>query len=366
MLKRQTKPEEEISLKEVLDKIGIVWRYLLSKWLVILLVGLIGAGIGFTYALLQPVRYISKLSFVVEDTKASGGGLAALAGQFGFDMGGGSGGGIFAGDNILLFLRSESLCRETFLTNYDSAGKITLADKYIQVNGWSEKWSKDKEVGRAISFAKYKDGNFPRQEDSLMQLVVKELLAKELTVGKPDKKASFIEVSVATRDELLSKFFGERLVKIATDRYVDSKTKVKALNVERLQKRADSLGALVNSRTYSAAAAQQSLVDINPGLRMAPVTTEITTREKTIAATVFGEVIKNLEVAKVALSQETPVIQMVDQSSLPLERNKAKRLISMIGGGAMAGFFCIAFLLLRRWWKKQINTPEKETTAVSA
>lgn len=344
--------DEEISLQELINKIRQIWSYLLKKWIVILIAGIVGASMGLTYAWLQPVKYVSRLSFVVEESKGGVGGLASLAGQFGFDMGGSAGGGVFSGDNILLFLKSESLCRETLLTNYDSTGNEILADKYAEANELKAAWMKNKKIGQ-INFARYRDGNFPRLEDSLMQMITNRILKKDLGVGKPDKKASFIEVRVTMRDELLSKYFGGRLVKIATDRYVESKTKLKSLNVAKLQRRADSLGTLLNSRTYSAAVNQQSLIDLNPALRMAPVAAEITTRDKTMIATIFAEVVKNLEIAKVALSQETPTIEIVDRSSLPLREEKASKPVSVIAGGLVGGLLCIVFFLLKRWWKIQ-------------
>ena len=84
---------DEISIKELIQKMKSLWKFLFSKWLVISLFGILGAAIGFGYAFLQPIKYTSKLSFVVEDGKSGGGGLASLAGQFGFDLGGGGGGG---------------------------------------------------------------------------------------------------------------------------------------------------------------------------------------------------------------------------------------------------------------------------------
>ncbi len=337
--------DDEVSLKELVDKIRELWNYLIKKWVVILIAGIIGGVIGLTYAWLQPVKYVSRLSFVVEESKAGVGGLAAIAGQFGFDISGGAGGGVFAGDNILLFLKSESLCRETLITNYDSAGKQTLADRYAEASDLKKSWSK--KISN-INFAQYRNGNFPRQEDSLLQIMIKQILKKDLEVGKPDKKASFIEVKTTMNDELLSKYFSERLVKNATDRYVESKIKVKALNVAKLQHRADSLGALLNNRTYSAAAMQQSLVDVNPALRMAPVAAEITSRDKTMIATIFAEVVKNLEISKVALSQETPAIQMVDSPVLPLKKEiKSLVLYSLLAAIILIGLTVI-YLIVKK------------------
>jgi hypothetical protein len=344
---------DEISIKELIQKIQSLWKFLFSKWLVIVLSGVIGAVIGLGYAFLQPVKYTSKLSFVVEDGKSGGGGLASLAGQFGFDLGGAGGGGVFSGDNILLFLKSEGLVRETLLTSYDEGGKTTLADRYAEVSKLKEGWVKNPQIG-LIKFADFVTKAMPRKEDSLMQAIVKGIILSELSVAKPDKKASFIEVKVSSKDELFAKLFTERLVRVATDRYIESKTKTKALNIAKLQYKADSLASLLNNKTFAAAVSQQSLVDANPALRTAPIASEISSREKTMAATIFAEVVKNLEISKTILNQETPIIQMVDQSTLPLPKEKVSKLKSLIAGGFLAAFFIILFLLGNKWLRSQL------------
>ncbi|MFT3844277.1 MAG: hypothetical protein QM725_04435 [Lacibacter sp.] len=355
MSQEQVKSRDEISLKEVIVILRGIWKYFVKKWHVVLLGVAIGISGGFTFSWLTPAKYVSRLSFVVEENKSGVNGLSALAGQFGFDLGMGTSGGFFSGNNVLLFLKSENLCRETLLTNYDSSGNILLADKFAEVTDLKNKWLHNKKIGKEITFAKYKDGNFPRQEDSLLQLMIKQLIKKDLLVEKPDDKASFIEVTTTTRDELLSKYFSERLVKIATDRYVETKTKVKALNVAKLQRRADSLGALLNNKTYSAASTQQMLVDVNPALRTAPVAAEITARDKTMIATIFAEVVKNLEIAKVALSQETPVVQIIDQSYLPLKKEKYGFVICGLAGALIGVVLFSLYLLLKYWWKNHIS-----------
>lgn len=339
----------EITIIELIQKIQSIVRFLWIKWLLILFAGLLGGTIGLAYAFFQPVRYISKISFVVEENKGGAGGLASLAGQFGFDLGGASGAGVFSGDNVLLFLKSESLCRETLFSSYDSTGK-TLADRYAEVTKLKENWEKEIKIG-TVAFSNFLDQTLPRKEDSLMQLIVSSILKNDLAVVKPDKKASFVEVKTTMQDELLSKLFSERLVKIATDGYVESKTRTKALNVAKLQRKADSLAALLNDKTYVAAALQQNLVDVNPALRTAPIVAEISSREKTMAATVFAEVVKNLEISKTMLSQETPVIQVVDQSSFPLEKERVGKLTSLLAGGFLVAFLVILFLLVRRWYQ---------------
>lgn len=344
---------DEISIAELIHKFKEIWSYLLTQWVKISLVGVLGGLIGLGYAWKQPIKYVSKLTFVLEDGKGGGGGVASLAGQFGFDVGGAGGGSVFSGDNILLFLKSESLIKETLFSPYDEKGKSTLADKYAEANELKVAWSKNEKIGD-VNFSRMSFKNLTRKEDSLIKAITGSILGNDLTVSRPDKKASFIEVKTSMRDESLSKIFAERLVDIATKRYIASKTKTKVANVQKLQSKADSLVALLNNRTYTAASSQQQLVDINPALRTAPIAAEISAREKTIAATFYAEVVKNLELSKTILNQETPVIEMVDQSSLPLEKVKVSKSKSLIFGGLLAGFMMAGYLLVSRWIRAQL------------
>jgi hypothetical protein len=344
--------EDEISVKELAQEISAIWKYLRGHWLRIAVLGFLGAIIGFYAAWVKPVKYVGSIRFVAEESKAVGGGLASLAGQFGLDLGGASGGGFFSGENMLLFLKSKSLVRQTLLTSLEGDETTTLADRYAEVYGLKKNWVENPNIG-SVNFSSHRNLNFSRKEDSLLQVVVSSVI-KDLEVIRPEKKATFVEVTVKTIDEMFSKLFVERLVTACTNRYIQSKTSLKAANVALLQKRADSLGALLNNTTYRAAVSQQALVDINPALKTALVTSEISSREKMMLATIFGEVVKNLELAKFTLSQETPVIQIVDASYLPLTKEEPSNFRWMLIGGFIAGFLAIAFLLFVRWWQKVI------------
>jgi hypothetical protein len=340
------------SIRELIGQLFSSIRFLLQNWKKLFFVGVFGGVIGFLYAWLIPVKYVSKIAFVVEESKSGLGSLAGLAGQFGLDLGGSSGGSFFSGDNVILFLRSESLCRETLLTPYNNDSSKTLADKYAEVTGLKKKWAKKKEVGE-ISFAKYKNGVLPRLEDSLIQILInKEILEHDLFVSKPDKKSSFLYLYSSMRDEKLSYLFSERLLNIAAQKYIQSKTKYKVANLASLQRRADSLSAVLNAKTFVAASSQQSLVDVNPAFRTATISSEISAREKSMVATIFAEVVKNLEISKTILSQETPLIEIVDKSTLPLQKERKGKIVHLVLGGLLFMFIFSLFLLMKRWVTK--------------
>jgi hypothetical protein len=342
---------EEFSVPDLLIIIKKGLVFIRSKIIRIIAVGILGALIGFIYAYITPLNYLSKVVFVVQENRSSGSSVSSLVGQFGLDISGGGGGDVFAGDNILLFLKSESLCRETMLSSYDDNNSVTLADKYAECYGFTKKWSKQKSIGY-VSFSNLKDGIIPRLEDSLLQVIVnKHFLKFNFNVSKPDRKASFIQIAVTTRNEKLSYLISKRLVEIATQKYIDSKIRLKLVNVTILQKRADSLAALLNDKITKVSASQQNLIDVNPAIKAVAIPTEISTRDKSMIATIFAEVVKNLEIAKTILSQETPSIQIVDKSTFPLEKIQPSKVSYMLIWGFVFVFFYLFYIIALKWIK---------------
>lgn len=317
-------------VKDVLGRLR--WALQQRNWLLLALVA--GALAGTGYAWMKKTTYTARLTFVVEDAKSSGGSLiSALAGQFGLDVGGMAGGnGVLAGDNVLELLKSHSLLKKTLLTPAMD-GNLSLADQYAAVYGLKEKWRAS--LGKEIKFLPGSD-TADRVTDSLLQTIIRRLLEKEMTISKTDKKLGFFELQATTRNEWLSQQICERLLKVTTDFYIDTKTKRLKANIERLQKRADSLGIVLDRKTYATAEANQLLLDANPAYASPQVDAEINTRNKYLQATVFAEIVKNLEISKTALIQETPTVQVVDRPELPLKKHEWKWWEGLLLGGVIA------------------------------
>ena len=341
--------EEDFSFKKLFQKWINDFVYALQFWRILLFAGLIGGLISLSYALMRPSTFTARLTFVVEESKAGGGSLAsALSGQFGFDIGGLSGSnGVLAGDNVLELLKSYSLIKKTLVSAYNDSGSFSLADQYATIYGWKEKWKNSSKVGREINFV----GNqkqFSRLEDSLLQLITKQIAEEELSISKPDKKLGFFEILITTRDEKFSQLFSERILKFATDFYVETKTRRLRGNVDRLERRADSLGLLLNRKTYSAADANLMLLDGNPAFASPSVSAEISSRDKAMQGIIYSEIVKNLEISKTALIQETPTVQIVDSPEMPLKKNKISKLISTGLGFILASIITGLFIISKK------------------
>jgi len=345
-------PNEEISLKELVGKVQVWGKYLLRQWKPILLMGLLGAGLGFAYALSKKKQYVAEITFVLEESKSSQlGAYAGIASQFGIDLGGSSGSGVFSGDNILAFLKSRLMIEKTLLSPVNFKNKtISLADAFVEVYGLKDKWQ-EKEALKNIQFPfNVAREKFSLVQDSLLATIYTDIADKNLLVEKPDKKLNFIAVKCKSPDEDFSKAFSERLVKEATDFYVETKTKRSKVNVDKLQVKADSLEHLLNQKTYSVAASQD--LNLNPARSVAKVSTQVAARDQMVLQTMYGEVVKNLELSRMSMAQETPIIQIIDSPILPLKKEKVSKLKSLVLGGLLGGFLTCFFLVFRRVFRQ--------------
>jgi hypothetical protein len=337
----------------------------------VLMVVLIGAALGLVYSIFKPVRYKAEITFSVEDSKSIGGGLlSSLGGSIGMDIGSltGAGNGVLSGDNVLSLLKSKSMMAEclksaypvTNNTSLTSTNNIvskdsnqqaaitnyTIADRYADVYGLRAKWASNQKIGRAIYFGQ-PDQNV-RLQDSLLKTIIKRIEEKELSVVKPDKKLSFFNIAINSKDELMSLLITQRIIKIATDFYVNAKVGRLKNNIERLEKRTDSISRLLNQQTYSATEDARLLLNVNPADINAPVYSEISQRDKMVLTTIYAELMKNLEVSKAALIQETPTVQIVDQTGFPLERIETKWHEGILLGAILSFLGITALLLFRQ------------------
>jgi hypothetical protein len=349
-MKQENYPyEPEFSFRQT---IASQWKnilYLWNKKFKLIVFGIIGGSFGIIYAWLKPITYTARLTFVVEESKGGGGSLlSGLAGQFGFDLGGLSGtGGVLAGDNVQQLLRSQKMIRNTLLTPFGDSNTVSIADEYARTSKLSESWGKKYNNGKAVRFP-LDSAAYTRLQDSLLQVITQRIIQKELSVGKPDKKLSFFEATVTMHNEDLAQVFTTRLIDQATRFYIDTKTKRQRNNVNRLQARADSIGLILNQRTYSASQANNIMLDVNPAYPTANVGVELKERDKLVLQTIYSEIVKNLEISRTMLIQETPTFQVVDEPELPLKKNRTGYLISIIYGGLIAGIAGAMYLLLSR------------------
>jgi uncharacterized protein involved in exopolysaccharide biosynthesis len=346
---------DEISLKELIQKIQEWIAYLKTQWKLVIGIAALGGIIGFVYASFQKPNYLATTTFVLEEDKGGGmGGAMGLASSFGFDLGGG-GGGLFTSSNIIELMKSRLVVEKTLLNPVQVAGKeISLADYYIQINKLNEGWSK-KPVLANINFPVNADRTkFSLEQDSVLYGISSGLTKNNLVIAQKDKKVSIISLTVKTENELFSKLFCEQLLRETSDFYIETKSKKSRLNVDILQHQADSIRAELNSAITGVATASDNVYNLNPALNVKR--TPSTRRQVDVQANtaILTQLVAQLELSKVSLRKETPLVQLIDRPILPLQKEKLGRLKSLILGGFLSGFLTVLYLVFGQLYRKMV------------
>jgi hypothetical protein len=341
----QTNQDDEISLKELIEKIKALFNYFMGyKWMIVA-AGLLGGGIGFGYAhFYNVVEYESKLTFAIEEKGGGGGSLLGLASQFGVDLGGG-GGGIFTSDNLLLLFKSNRIIRGALLRPLSEVKEGNLYNHYLATH-FKEALEENKIGFLPLTLEKE---SFNRAQDSLLKEVSLNI-TEILTVAKKDKKASFIDITVKDQSELFAFWLNKLLVEEATQLYIELKVGKMQRSVKILQGKVDSVQRVLDGTMRSAATGMdQSMGLVSNAPRVSTAKKQM---EAEMLGTLFGELTKNLELTKFTLEREEPTIQLVDEPTMPLKKFGKGRVKFGFIGGLLLGFITLGWLYSRKVLKE--------------
>jgi uncharacterized protein involved in exopolysaccharide biosynthesis len=342
--------QDEISLKELILKIKDWYRFLLTKWLIIVAAGIIGGAIGVGYAITQKTTYTASLSFVLEGENSgsvSSSGALGIVSSLGIDIGG-SAGSIFSGSNLIELMKSRTIIEMALLNPITINGKIqSFAQYYININELNKDWD-TKPLLKGIEFAPDADrSKFTLQQDSILGNIYASVL-QMLTVGQKDKKASLLSINVKSTDEFFSKAFAENLAQEVSSYYIEIKSKKARQNMEILQRQTDSIRAVLNGSIVSVAAAVDNTFALNPAMQVQKTTISKKQFDVQANTAILTQLVTNLEMAKVSLRKETPLIQVIDKPMLPLQKDKVGKLKSLILGGFLAGVLTVLVLIIKK------------------
>ena len=343
---------DEISLKEIVEKSKEWYLYLLSNWKIIVLAGIVGASIGLTYSFFKKPIYTATLTFALEDEGSGGGGglgsALGLASQFGFDLGG-SGGGAFEGANLIELFKSHKVVVQTLFKPIQYKGKIvSLAEVYIQDHEWREKWSENPKLQNIKFLPNSKREDLTREHDSILGIIYQDIYRTGLSVTKKDKKIDITTIEVISINEFFAKTFTEALVKEVSDFYVDTKSKKARINMNILKKQTDSIRSALNGAITGVAVANDNTFNLNPALNIKRTPSARRQVDVQANTAILTELVKQTEIAKVTVRKETPLIQIIDEPIYPLKKEKFGKVKGIVLGGLLAEFLIILYLIIKR------------------
>ena len=338
--------EEKISLKNVFKGFKEWLVFIIGNRKKIVYGSLIFLVITLSYNYLKSPLYYANTSFVLEnETTASLGGLSSLASMSGINTSSlmsAGGSNLFQIDNIQELYRSSNMLRQTLLEKVIIGGESQILIEYFaKIQKLEKKWGKDKVYIKDF----YKDKNlYTRAQDSVLKEAIMLIKKEFLIVEKPNRNTSILNVGFKHKDEIFTKFFNEVLVDKVNRFYYKTKTKKTALNLKVLQVQTDSVKRLLDMSFLTLAEIDQNIPNLNPLIKTARVPYQKAMANLQANQAIYLEVVKQLELAKVTHRNKTPLIQIIDKPSFPLENNRLKFLNVLIIG-IFGGVILIVFLL---------------------
>ena len=340
--------EEKISLKNVFQGFKEWLVFIMDQRKKIVYGTLITLVLPLSYNYLKSPVYYANTSFVLEnDASASLGGLSSLASMSGINTSSlMSASNLFQIDNIQELYRSNNMLKQALLEKVTINGKSQILIDYFAVaQNLEKKWVKEKVYLKDF----YKDKKlYSRAQDSVLKEAIKLIKKDFLIVGKPNRNTSILNVGFRHKDEVFAKIFNEVLVNKVNSFYYKTETKKTAFNLNVLQVQTDSVKGLLDMSFLALAEIDQNTPNLNPLVKTAKVPYQKAMANLQANQAIYLEVVKQLELAKVAHRNKTPLIQIIDKPSFPLENNRWTFLDILILGIFGGGMLIVLLLSLQR------------------
>ncbi len=325
------------NLGDMISNTMVFMKFYLSSVKMIILSIIITISLSLLYYVWEKPTYEANTTFVLTESGGSkGGGLASLTSQFGIDLGGlGGQTSIFSGENIYDIFKTKIVVEKVLLSKYNEESNKKLIDVYLEIL-YKRRFLKFVESKPITNYTNYTVDSSPdRLKDSIMDMVYNQITNSNIKIDKLNKKGSIIKLTVVSRDERFSKIFAERLMEEVKKLYLKIKLSNTQDNIDKLQNKADSLELILSEKSIQTANSQ--IINVNPALRKGSVPGELNQKNLTIAMTIYGEVIKNLELSKMTQAQQTPIFQTLDLPKYPLLNTKI-RVTNILFAGIALGF----------------------------
>jgi uncharacterized protein involved in exopolysaccharide biosynthesis len=340
-----TNQEQEVTLKDIVKRIRQIFTFLLSKWVIIVIFGVTGGVLGFLYAWNAKPKFTASLNFVLSANSSSGGSLLGLANQFGLNLGNDND-NVFTGDNIIALMKSRRMVQQALFIKPDSS-KESLINIFVKNNKIDEQWQHIARTKNAYPFPDSANA-MSLVQDSLARAIYTSIINDVLEVSQPDKNQSIYAVTSTSSNELFSFYLTKYLVSSTSAFYIDTKTSTAKQNLSMLQQEADSIRRVLGGAITLAGSQTDYTFNLNPAYQVQRSGATQSLVSATEFGQAYGQVLQSLEVAKITLQKETPLYQVIDEPTLPLEAKKPGKLTSLIIGGILAGLLICFFLIIKK------------------
>jgi hypothetical protein len=323
----QPPADDEITLRDLLLKLRAYAAEVRRNWWMVLLITLPFLGWFGYKALTRPVMYTARLTFMLNDDKG-GGGLASILGQFGGLLGGST--GEYQLEKILEIARSRRITSAALFRKSAYNGQEDyLANHVIRSQNLHKRWEKDSLL-HGFFFTHADFARFSRRENKALLALHGEMIGGErvefpMLGTSLNDDTGILTLTIRTRAEMLSIELLNVLYQELSDFYIGKSIQRERETLDILAQKRDSIARALRRNDFSAAAfddQNNSLLlqtDRIPGKRLQ--------RDNQLLTLMYGEAVKNTEVAEFALKSSAPFLTVLDVPIPPIKadpRGRAK------------------------------------------
>lgn len=334
-------------------KVLLLINKVLGKWKMIIIFSILGAVLGVMLAVLKNrnIKYVSKLTFTIEEnsSKSSLGGLSSIASSFGVGVGD-ENANIFSGDNFIELLKSKNLVFRTLMRPIKNKKNKSYMDLFIELNNInkSENWAANSKLKKISYFEISQDSSKrTRDHDSLMLKVYDLINNDNLVIKRENEEINIISVIFESKNESFSKDFSEELMEIASDFYIQKKTEKLKKNFDLIKVQADSVRSNLYGDITSLAVNADNTFALNPVYSVKKVPSAQKQVQVQFNSILLGELLKNQELTRLSLLEQTPLIQVIDKPMFPLKKVSFSLMKFAIVGGLLSSFLIVLFIVLK-------------------
>jgi len=333
--------DDEITLKELILKIIEFWKELLSRFLIIIIFGIIGAILAFVLTLNNQNTYTSEVSFLLNEDGAnnSNDAIAAILG---------------VSSNIPLNKVTEIVKSARVIHNVILAKVIVnnkpdyVGNHIINLHNLHDGWNQVEVSEKAKEFDLtdfYFSGNqiqdFSIKELRAISIIHKMILKNNLAISYNDKTDIFNLSVTSLNSELTSEMLNttyQELIKFYTYQTVGRPLE----NFEVLAEREDSLFQVVKRLQSQIAYAEYRTVGLQH--QSSKLSTMDLKRAFTSTSELYNKVRKNKEELEYMLKNKSPEFQILDRTFIPVT-NATSRLKQIAIGIFLGLFLAVIYII---------------------
>ena len=330
---------KEIEIRDIIITLKEIKQELISRsfkiGLFVFLFSLTAVLINF----FQDSRFKAELSFVVEDKQKSTplSSVSGLASQFGFDFFSSSN-TTFSQANIMELLKSRGVISKTLLRLNN---KNLFIQNYISMYNLDSDWKNNKDL-EGITFKNQID----IKHDSIITMIWEKIIEDDISVEIKNDETDIIYLSFKSKEEKFAKLFSENLIDEMSSMYIEYQTKQSTNTIDFLQNRADSVFDELEKAEEEFARVKdinQRIIKASGRLKELQLM-----RSVEVLSTMYLELIKNIEISKLTLLNQTPIIQVIDRPTLPLEDTKLSTFLVFFISFVLSFLISVFYFVFRK------------------